>query len=297
MPLFGAASGPPSPTYSAASTRASFDAAAAPAFAGPLITRSALRASLGAYEELLGAAKAYTAATLAMSAASAALAGALEGAARIKGAHAVGSELQAAAGLHHLLANSQSLVADVLWRDVSIPLLERFDAYRAATTERQLGYEADIRAMSQRLKATEERNLRTKRKKERDLASFKLALRELQEQVEALDEIKRQHYVEVREAEEEVWAEITGKVSVAQHSVACCCVRVAHPPSGKGLASPAHATRPARAHLVQGRVGPRHRGHDRHGARSLLGVRRGRLGGRGPDVQRAGARLAGPALA
>lgn len=182
-----------------------------------IVTRADMRNSLQAFEGLLSASKSYTSAMLAMSEASAHLAASLEACARVKGAHQAGSSLQAAAGLHHLLANSQSLLADVLWRDVSIPLLEHFDAYRSATAERQVAHEATIREKSRLLNETEARNMRTAKRKERDLNSFRRALAELQQQVETLDEIKADYYHEVLQSEEEVWSFIQDKVSSMSH--------------------------------------------------------------------------------
>ncbi|PWN46211.1 hypothetical protein IE81DRAFT_319082 [Ceraceosorus guamensis] len=236
MPGIAAApGGPPSPTLSA-TTHASTAFAGQDSSLRPrlVVTRADMRASLSAYDELLQASKAYTSAMLAMSHASAGMAAAMETCSRVKGAHEAGSGLQAAAGLHHLLANSQSLLADVLWRDFSIPLLEHYDAYRAGTADRQVAHEAEIRAKSKILGETEARNMRTGRRKERDLNSFRRALAELQSQVDALDEVKSSYYHEVLEGEEEVWGFIHQKIAHLLRSQLEIHERI----SSKGLSDP-----------------------------------------------------------
>lgn len=200
---------PSSPTLSA-TTHASLDFPCAPHL---LITRADLRSSLAAYERLLAASKAYTAAMQRMAGASADLACALEECARVKGAHDAGPGLQAASGLHFLMGNYGQVLADAFWKDFSIPLLSHFDTYRAACAERQLAHEKAVAEKSRALREAEARNLKTGRRKERDLQSFRRALAELQAQVDGLDELKGQYYHEVLESEEEVWEFILSKVS------------------------------------------------------------------------------------
>ncbi|KAK0541870.1 hypothetical protein OC844_007947, partial [Tilletia horrida] len=191
--------GPPSPTLSA-TTRASLDFPSRPAV---LVTRADLRNSVSAFEGLLSAAKGYTNVMLTMAQASAELAGALETCARVKGAHESGAGLHAASALHFLMSNYQQVLADSLWKDFSIPLLSHFDTYRSAVAERQVAHEQAVAEKSKLLKETEARNMRTGRRKERDLSSFRRALAELQAQVDSLDELKAQYYHEVIESEEE----------------------------------------------------------------------------------------------
>ncbi|KAK0548537.1 hypothetical protein OC846_001357 [Tilletia horrida] len=222
--------GPPSPTLSA-TTRASIDFPSRPAI---LVTRADLRASLTAFEGLLSAAKGYTNVMLTMAQASAELGSALEACARVKGAHESGASMHAASALHFLMSNYQQVMADSLWKDFSIPLLSHYDTYRAAVAERQVAHEQAVAEKSKQLKETEARNMRTGRRKERDLSSFRRALAELQAQVDSLDELKAQYYHEVIESEEEVWEFILSKVSLMVRSQLEVAERVA----SKGQSDP-----------------------------------------------------------
>ncbi|KAN0064157.1 hypothetical protein ACQY0O_003324 [Thecaphora frezii] len=224
------ANGPPSPTLSA-TTRASLDFPSRP---GLLITRADLRNSLNAYEKLLTSAKAYTNAMLAMAKASSDLACALEECARVKGAHESGPSLQAAGGLHFLKSNYEQVLCDTFWKDFSIPLLSHYDTYRAACNDRQMAHDKAINEKSKQLKEAEARNMRTGRRRERDLNQFRRALQELQAHVDELDEIKAQYYHEVLESEEEVWEFITSKVALVVRSQ----IEISERISSKGLSDP-----------------------------------------------------------
>ncbi|KAE8266430.1 hypothetical protein A4X09_0g5913 [Tilletia walkeri] len=236
----GTGGGPPSPTLSA-TTRASFDFPSRPSV---LVTRADLRSSLSAYEGLLSAAKGYTNVMLTMAQASAELASALETCARVKGAHESGAGLHASSALHFLMSNYQQVLADSLWKDFSIPLLSHFDTYRSGVAERQVAHEQEISAKSKVLKETEARNMRTGRRKERDLGSFRRALAELQSQVDSLDELKAQYYHEVIENEEEVWEYILSKVSLIVRSQLEVAERVASKGSSDPVLEPMLASIP-----------------------------------------------------
>ncbi|KAE8228398.1 hypothetical protein CF326_g6671 [Tilletia indica] len=236
----GGGGGPPSPTLSA-TTRASLDFPSRPSV---LVTRADLRSSLSAYEGLLSAAKGYTNVMLTMAQASAELASALETCARVKGAHESGAGLHASSALHFLMSNYQQVLADSLWKDFSIPLLSHFDTYRSGVAERQVAHEQEISAKSKVLKETEARNMRTGRRKERDLGSFRRALAELQSQVDSLDELKAQYYHEVIENEEEVWEYILSKVSLIVRSQLEVAERVASKGSSDPVLEPMLASIP-----------------------------------------------------
>ncbi|CAD6893887.1 unnamed protein product [Tilletia caries] len=236
----GGGGAPPSPTLSA-TTRASLDFPSRPSV---LVTRSDLRASLSAFEGLLSAAKGYTNVMLTMAQASAELAGALETCARVKGAHESGAGLHASSALHFLMSNYQQVLADSLWKDFSIPLLSHFDTYRSGVAERQVGHEQAVAERSKLLKETEARNMRTGRRKERDLGSFRRALAELQAQVDGIDEIKAQYYHEVIENEEEVWEYILSKVSLMVRSQLEVAERVASKGSSDPILEPMLASIP-----------------------------------------------------
>ncbi|KAL9937386.1 hypothetical protein V8E36_003795 [Tilletia maclaganii] len=232
--------GPPSPTLSA-TTRASIDFPSRP---NVLVTRADLRASVSAFEGLLSAAKGYTNVMLTMAQASAELAGALETCARVKGAHESGASLHAASALHFLMSNYQQVLADGLWKDFSIPLLSHFDTYRSAVAERQVAHEQAVAERSKLLKETEARNMRTGRRKERDLSSFRRALAELQAQVDSLDELKAQYYHEVIESEEEVWEFILSKVTLMVRSQLEVSERIASKGSSDPVLEPMLASIP-----------------------------------------------------
>ncbi|KDN43794.1 hypothetical protein K437DRAFT_237021 [Tilletiaria anomala UBC 951] len=230
--------GPPSPTLTA-TTRASLDFPYRPAV---LVTRADLRASVQAYERVLGACKAYTNSMLVLSHASADLASALQECSKVKGAHEQADKLQACGGLHFLISNYSQVLADSFWKDFQIPLLESFDAYRQACNERQLLHEKQILEKSRMLKETEARNMKLGSKGGRgkgaeggrDLNSFRRALAELQRQVDELDELKADYYNEVLESEQEMWEFIQSKVTHLVRSQLEIYDRI----SSKGLSDP-----------------------------------------------------------
>lgn len=184
-----------------------------------IVTRKDQAASLDAYESLLTSSKSYTQALLSLANASNEFAHSLQECSRLKGAHKIGSQLQAASGLEYLISNHSKLLADSFWKDFSIPLLESFDDYRRNGAERLLSHEKVMAQRSKELKDCEEQNLRgaanARRKggKERDLGTFRKALEELQRLVDGLDEERAGHYVEVLAAEEEEWDKVSNRVS------------------------------------------------------------------------------------
>jgi len=178
------------------------------------IRRSDLVASLKAYEKLLSVSKAYTSTMLAMSKASSDLAHTLEECSRVKGAHMCGATFQAASGLHYLKSNYEQVLCDTFWKEFSIPLLSRLDAYKSAVHERQVIHENAVSEKSRLLKEIERRNQRQGKRHERDLSSFRQMLSELQAQVDELDTLKLQHYTDVLESEEQNWEYLASKVAL-----------------------------------------------------------------------------------
>ena len=176
------------------------------------IRRADISASLGAYERLLSASKAYTASMLAMSKASSELAEALEDCSRMKGAHASGPALQAACGLHYLKSNYEQVLCDTFWKEFSIPLLSQLDVYRTSVHERQHAHEATLAAQSRVLKDIETKYQKEGRKKKRDLNSFRTMLTELQDKVNEMEETKARHYTDVLDNEEQTWSFLASKV-------------------------------------------------------------------------------------
>jgi hypothetical protein len=192
------------------------------------------------------AAKAYRNALLAMSTATAAFASAMEACSRsvrialnllcstctfrfwgpylthrsVKGCRSANSALAGASGLQYLVSNHEQLLADTVYRQFEIPLLEALDHYKLITADRLVAYEQNLHEQSGRIRKTEADNLKVGRRRKRgayelprpicavltrlDLQSFRTALAELQKQVDELDALKASYHEEVLEGEEEV---------------------------------------------------------------------------------------------
>lgn len=213
-PKHSAPSRSPSPTFSDA-TRAS-----AMNFGtdGPkkIITRSNLKTSLQAFDELMVSSANYRAALLHMSKVTAAFADAIEKCAGLKGpSYEASTRLQAASGLHHLVGNHWHILADTLDKKFEKPLRQHLDTYRTIVHERSASYEKALREKSNIIRQTEMSNLN---RKQRNLQSFREALTVLQQQVNELDALKAEHYQTIMEHEEEVWDVVQAKVCVAVRS-------------------------------------------------------------------------------
>ncbi|GAA6000112.1 hypothetical protein JCM10207_006057 [Rhodosporidiobolus poonsookiae] len=183
-----------------------------------IVTRADLRESVAAYEQLLGSAKAYRNALIALSHASTSLAGALGECARVKGAGESGEQLMAASGLHYMVANSGQVLSDTLYRSFEVPLLSHYDTYVSDIAARHADYEALLAEKTKAIRETEAENMRQGKKKTRDLNQFRIALAKLTEQVAEVEVCKRSYYSEVLDQEEEVWGMIGGKVSLLVRS-------------------------------------------------------------------------------
>ncbi|GJE84605.1 Protein IVY1 [Phanerochaete sordida] len=181
-----------------------------------IITRSDLKASVHAYEELLSKSAAYRQALLAMSKATAQFADAMETCATLQGpTYESGTRLQAASGLHHLMSNHWHILADTLDKQFEKPLRQHLDSYRSIVTERSNSYEKALREKSRAIRQTERENMQ---RKGRNLQTFREALAILQRQVDELDDLKAQHYQEIVEHEEQVWDEVQGKTCLLLRS-------------------------------------------------------------------------------
>ncbi|KAH9045681.1 hypothetical protein EDB85DRAFT_1853257 [Lactarius pseudohatsudake] len=209
-----ASPGPPSPTFSDTTNASAVNFGEN----GPakIITRSDLKASMQSYENLLNSCSNYQSALFAMSRATATLADAMESCSGMKGpTYEQGTRLQAAAGLHHLMANHWHVLSETLDKQFEKPLRQHLDAYRTIVHERSSSYERALREKSNVIRETEMRNMN---RKERNLQSFREALTVLQRQVDDLDHLKSRHYEEIIEHEEEVWDVVQGKVSLVVRS-------------------------------------------------------------------------------
>ncbi|GAA5979763.1 hypothetical protein JCM5350_002039 [Sporobolomyces pararoseus] len=207
---------PPSPTLSATTTASQLDLGDE----GPrvIITRADLRDSVQAYEQLLGAAKAYRNALIALSSASTGLASALMECGRVKGAGESAEHLMAASGIHYMVANSGQVLSDTLYRSFEVPLMHAYDSYVNDIAARHAEYEALLSDKTAKIRQTEAENLKLGKKKTRDLNSFRQALAKLTEQVAEVDVCKRSYYSEVLTSETEMWSQIDHKVSLLLRS-------------------------------------------------------------------------------
>ncbi|RSH94613.1 hypothetical protein EHS25_004417 [Saitozyma podzolica] len=205
---------PPSPSFSTTTTGSRINLPAAHA----LITRKDLRQSIACFEDLMAAAKAYRNALLAMSSATAAFASAMEACSRVKGCRSANAGLAGTSGLQFLVANHEQLLADAVYRQFEIPLLEALDHYKLVTADRLAAYEKNLHDQSGRIRKTEAENLKVARRRKRDLQSFRAALAELQRQVDELDAIKAAYHEEVLEGEDEIWDTVLGKVAFVARS-------------------------------------------------------------------------------
>ncbi|KAL7419720.1 hypothetical protein Q5752_005636 [Cryptotrichosporon argae] len=205
---------PVSPTFSTTTTGSKVDLGDA----STLISRKDLRQSIACFEELVAAAKAYRNALLAMSTATAAFASAMEACSRVKGCHGAAAPLAGSAGLQYLISNHEQLLADTVYRQLEIPLLEALDHYRLETAERLASYEKRLVEQSNQIRKTEAENMRIGRRRKRDLVQFRQALAELQKQVDELDQIKVGYHEEVLEAEDETWDTVLSKVAFVVRS-------------------------------------------------------------------------------
>ncbi|PVG04055.1 hypothetical protein CPB86DRAFT_721580 [Serendipita vermifera] len=204
-------SGPPSPTFSATTNASQVQLDAGP---DTIITRRDLRQSLNAYEDLVVDCEAYRSALLAMSSASSRFAATFERCSRLKGVEdsaAIG--LQAAGGLHHLIANHWQVLSMTLRSGFEEPLRAELEHYKKVVSERSSAYEKTLLEKSKIIKQTEAESINTGRRKQRDLQTFRKTLATLQNHVDDLDRLKAAHYQQILEHEVDVWNRVLDKTS------------------------------------------------------------------------------------
>lgn len=131
----------------------------------------------------------------------------------IKGCRGANAALAGGAGLQYLISNHEQLLADTVYRQFEIPLLEALDNYKLLTADRLASYEKALHAQSDKIRRTESDNMKIGRRRKRDLQQFRDALAELQRQVDELDAIKLGYHEEVLDAEEETWDTVLSKVA------------------------------------------------------------------------------------
>ncbi|CAE7068650.1 unnamed protein product [Rhizoctonia solani] len=208
---------PTSPTYSV--TTNATDARDLTGRAERIITRADLKASAEAYEQLLATSRFFRDALAGVSRASAKFAEAIEKCSRLKGpSDACGKDLQAAAGLHHLISNHEQILEHTMIHKFEVPLRQGFETYKSTVAARTAEYERALTEKSHLIRKTEADNMRVGRKKLRDLNSFRTALATLQAQVNDLDKLKSEYYQQVLEHEQSIWDGVLGNVSVVVRS-------------------------------------------------------------------------------
>ncbi|CAG8715943.1 11594_t:CDS:2, partial [Acaulospora morrowiae] len=87
------------------------------------------------------------------------------------------------------------------------------DVHKATVLMSEENYEKSLTEMSKRIKETEAENLRSGRKRQRDLSQFRRALQDLTRQVEELDRLKTEYYRQTLETEQNNHSFILSKVS------------------------------------------------------------------------------------
>ncbi|KAF4602297.1 hypothetical protein EYR40_005502 [Pleurotus pulmonarius] len=206
--------GPPSPTFSDTTHVSAMNFGND----GPekIITRANLKASLQAYQDLVDTCANYRAALVAMSRATAAFADAMSVCSGLKGpSYEAGTRMQAASGLHHLIGNQWHVLAENLDKKFEKPMQQHLDNYRTIVNERSASYESALREKSRVIRETEMKHMN---RKERNLQSFREALAILQRQVDDLDDLKKAHYQDIMDHEEEVWDVVQSKVCLVVRS-------------------------------------------------------------------------------
>jgi len=86
---------------------------------------------------------------------------------RVKGCRNANSALAGSAGLQYLVSNHEQILADTVYRQFEIPLLEALDNYKMMSAERLALYEKGLHEQSGRIRKTEAENLKGGRRRKR----------------------------------------------------------------------------------------------------------------------------------
>jgi len=86
---------------------------------------------------------------------------------RIKGCRSSNSALAGASGLQYLISNHEQILADTVYRQFEIPLLEALDHYEMITADRLVMYEKSLHEQSARIRKTEADNHKVGRRRKR----------------------------------------------------------------------------------------------------------------------------------
>jgi hypothetical protein len=92
---------------------------------------------------------------------------------RVKGCRSSNSALAGASGLQYLVSNHEQVLADAVYRQFEIPLLEALDHYKLETADRLVMYEKALTEQSARIRKTESENLKNARRRKRGESTFR----------------------------------------------------------------------------------------------------------------------------
>lgn len=161
-----------------------------------LITTREVNETVNSYNNLLSAAQKYRQALLQVSEAAADFGGALEDSARCKGAGSSAEALLNAGGLHYLVSNHQQILANTIQRSFEQPVRKQVHQLRKATAKNEEEFRAALKAKTKALRVHEADNIRLSKKRVRNLAAYRSSLLELTSQIDDIDRLKYNHFVQ-----------------------------------------------------------------------------------------------------
>lgn len=89
---------------------------------------------------------------------------------RVKGCRSSNSAVAGASGLQYLVSNHEQVLADAVYRQFEIPLLEALDHYKLITADRLVMYEKALTEQSAKIRKTEAENLKNARRRKRGMS-------------------------------------------------------------------------------------------------------------------------------
>jgi len=210
---------PGSPTYSYASTANPIPSNFAlpnpptPHATHAVLTKADLELSQAAYTDLLSSAKAYRLALSTLSTAASTFGSSLETCARLKEARSdslsapsgslsnsfttkgscTADGLLAASGVHHLIANHQQILSEVVYRSFEVPLLHEMDTWKRKIEEEEVTYQTSAKAMSKEIRRLEKDGMKVYKQRKRDVGKFREHLVNLTVKLDGLTSLHGGH--------------------------------------------------------------------------------------------------------
>ena len=207
---------PSSPNYSLASTAlplgSTFDLPLPPPPVPlhSILSKADVEASQIAYSDLLSTAKAYRTALATLSTSASAFGSALEACARLKEARSEGLEpisvllsssfmakgsctadtLLAASGVHHLIANHQQILSEVVYRSFEVPLLHEVDIWRRKLEEEEASFQSESKTLSKEIRRMEKEGMKVYKQRKRDVGRFREHLVQLTGKLDGLTSLQ-----------------------------------------------------------------------------------------------------------